>query len=352
MFSTTKQTLEAFDNQHDFERMCADILNASGYRDVVLVAPRGGSDGGKDITFSFGNDQKGLACVTLRKDIDKKFDEDFSQRQAGEYDKYYLFCNVYLTSSQKSKYKKYCDDKLQAELIPQDVEALRSILDSKLENIRGEYLGISQNDREKEALILDMASDSSNIIAREAVRKLRARGWLQDGTLEGANLSKAKLQNVDLSDANLKGVDISNANLQNANLTNANLESSNIRDTNLRGAMLQGANLENADLTEAILTDVQGLSDDQLAKVSTLVGATMASGKRYNGRFNLKYDIGIAHLMRTTMTQYYGVSVENYEWGQEWYQLSQSPPIMFDPNLEKWYRLNEYPEGICENPNP
>lgn len=85
--------LEKFDNQHEFERMCADILNALGYKDVVLIAPRGGSDGGMDITFSTENGGKGLACVTLRKDIEVKFKQDFSQRTVGEYEKYVLFCN-------------------------------------------------------------------------------------------------------------------------------------------------------------------------------------------------------------------------------------------------------------------
>jgi hypothetical protein len=39
MYSKTIDHLEKSDNQHDFERMCADILNALGYRDVVLIAP-------------------------------------------------------------------------------------------------------------------------------------------------------------------------------------------------------------------------------------------------------------------------------------------------------------------------
>ncbi len=87
MYSPTRTTLEQFDNQHDFERMAADIFNALGYTEVVPIAPRGGSDGGKDITFITENGGKGLACITLRKDIEKKFEEDFSQRKAGEYEK-------------------------------------------------------------------------------------------------------------------------------------------------------------------------------------------------------------------------------------------------------------------------
>ena len=77
MYSQTVAILEKFDNQHEFERMCADILVGMGYKDVVLMAPRGGSDGGKDIIFTTESGGKGLACVTLRDDIEKKFFEDY-----------------------------------------------------------------------------------------------------------------------------------------------------------------------------------------------------------------------------------------------------------------------------------
>lgn len=145
MFSLTRTALEQFDNQHDFERMCADILNAIGYRDVVLTAPRGGSDGGRDITFTNEDGGKGLACITLRKDSDKKFDEDFSQRSKGEFDKYFFFTNQYLTADQKKKYIRFCLDLLDAQLIPQDIEALRSLLDSVLKQIREVYLQIKND---------------------------------------------------------------------------------------------------------------------------------------------------------------------------------------------------------------
>src|SRR5256885_6220559 len=103
MYSKTIDHLEKFDNQHDFERMSADILNALGYRDVVLIAPRGGNDGGRDITFTTESGGKGLAFVTLRGDIERKFFEDLSQRKAGEYEKYIYFCTAYLTATQKQK---------------------------------------------------------------------------------------------------------------------------------------------------------------------------------------------------------------------------------------------------------
>ena len=60
MLSFTKKALEEFDNSPGFERMWADILVATGNTDVVLIAPRGGSDGGKDITFRAPDAQSGL----------------------------------------------------------------------------------------------------------------------------------------------------------------------------------------------------------------------------------------------------------------------------------------------------
>jgi hypothetical protein len=142
MLTLTQKALEEFDNQHDFERMCADVLNSLGYQDVVLIAPKGGSDGGRDITFTTPDGKKGLACVSLREDSNNKFNEDFGRRTKGEYEKYVFFTNRYLTFEQKLKYQKYCIDSLEAELLPQDREALRSLLDSALKEVRKKWLHI------------------------------------------------------------------------------------------------------------------------------------------------------------------------------------------------------------------
>jgi hypothetical protein len=128
--------------------MCADILNALGYKNVVPITPKGRSDGGRDITFTTETGGKGLACVTLRQDSDNKFHEDFSLRKKGDFEKYFLFTNKYLTAEQKRKYIRYCLDSLDAELIPQDIEALRSLLDSGSKSIRQRYLYIDDNKSE------------------------------------------------------------------------------------------------------------------------------------------------------------------------------------------------------------
>lgn len=143
LYKDTTACLEKFDNEHDFERMCADILNALGFSDVVLQAPRGGKDGGRDITFKTARGERGLACVTLRKDIAVKFQEDFGQRRKGEFDLYSLFCTAYIPSPSKIKFEKYCIDELDAILTIYDIEGVRSLLDTVLKGVRAEYLQIS-----------------------------------------------------------------------------------------------------------------------------------------------------------------------------------------------------------------
>ncbi len=165
MFSQTRTVLEQFDNQHDFERMAADILNALGYTEVVPIAPRGGSDEGKDITFTTESGGKGLACVTLRNDIQRKFEEDFSKRKAGEYEKYAFFCIEYLTAQQKRKFALYCLETLEAEFVPYDIEGLRSLLDSSLKSIREAYLHIKDNSKG--------VSEEALVTLREEIQKQR-----------------------------------------------------------------------------------------------------------------------------------------------------------------------------------
>lgn len=149
MYAQTTAVLEKYDNQHDFERLCAAILNAQGFKDVVLIAPRGGGDGGKDITFTTESGGKGLACVTLRKDIEKKFKEDFHQRKQGEFDKYILYCTAYLTKQQKLDFSSHCNAKLQAEFLPQDIEALASLLDTTLVTVRKKWLYLTDEERQE-----------------------------------------------------------------------------------------------------------------------------------------------------------------------------------------------------------
>ncbi len=76
--------------------------------------------------------------------------------------------------------------------------------------------------QEKENLILQMSSPT-NSIAREAVRVLRMRGWLTDGTLKGANLLRANLKKAYLDRADLREASFYKADLQGAYLQRSDL---------------------------------------------------------------------------------------------------------------------------------
>lgn len=104
----------------------------------------------------------------------------------------------------------------------------------------------------KAALIRQMGS-RINEEAIRAVEELRAQGWLEDGSLRGANLYGSNLQGADLHRANLQRVDLGRANLKNVGLSEANLQNASCSGAILTGANLWSANLQGIDLRDAEL---------------------------------------------------------------------------------------------------
>jgi hypothetical protein len=109
---------------------------------------------------------------------------------------------------------------------------------------------------EKRRLILQMGSPN-NAFAREAVRQLRSRGWLSDGTTSDVYLFFANLSGAYLGDAELCGAFLRSANLSGADLQDVNLSRANLIWADLSGAELSGANLSGADLEGANLSGAQ-----------------------------------------------------------------------------------------------
>jgi hypothetical protein len=139
MLNQTRRALEDFDNQHDFERMAADILTALGYSNVEPVAPGGGADGGQDIRF-MESDTPGIAFVTLNKNIKDKFQTDLEKQDTRE-GVIALFCNVNISPSLKLTFTKDAvANGYRLEVF--DLERLRSLLDTSLKDIRKRYLHI------------------------------------------------------------------------------------------------------------------------------------------------------------------------------------------------------------------
>lgn len=163
--------------------------------------------------------------------------------------------------------------------------------------------------------LLQQLGSNFNVVALTALEELWHRGWLQDGSLVGANLSRSDLRGADLGKANLTGVqfasrryghaqlnantrlpdetfwqesydisylerftnpdhpeywrgyglreanrarhDYSGANLRGADMYACNLWGANVDRANLRNAVLQYARLRQAQLTEADLTEAE-----------------------------------------------------------------------------------------------
>lgn len=225
----------------------------------------------------------------------------------------------------------------------------------------------------KAQLIREMGSQDNGVALR-AVEELRAHGWLMDGSLRGTTLHKANLQGSGLRFADLQGVRFFEVNLEGADLLGANLQetslcvvnfqraklvSTNLRsslifvcdmrgamvlqtnlqdahvqltdfsgafllDSNLQGIQLQDSNLRGVQLGNIDLQNISGLTDQILVAVAGLRGATLPTGKLYNGCFNLigepssllHSDVDTKNPM--SMADYYGVSLEDYLAGQEW----------------------------------
>lgn len=142
MLSQTRRALEEFDNQHDFERLSADVLNALGYQAVEPMAPAGGPDGGCDIRFREG-DAPGIAFVTLEKRLPDKFAKDLGKQSAAE-GVIALFSNQLVSPSAKLAFAREALGKgYRLEVF--DLERLRSLLDGSLREIRRRYLGIDDD---------------------------------------------------------------------------------------------------------------------------------------------------------------------------------------------------------------
>jgi hypothetical protein len=110
----------------------------------------------------------------------------------------------------------------------------------------------------KDELILQMGS-SDNGLANEAVRLLRLKDWLKDGSLKGAKFRKANLHHAYLIEASLeetyfRKADLRKAKIGGATLTKAQLEKAKLGKADLMGAKLQEIIFVKAELMEADLT--------------------------------------------------------------------------------------------------
>lgn len=122
---------------------------------------------------------------------------------------------------------------------------------------------------QKKTLIRNIGSPD-HATALNAAREMMENRWLQDGCLNGANLTNANLEGATLYQAQLRAATLAGANLQNASLEESDLE----------GAVFIKADLHNADLREANLSQtVAQFADFSKAKLEfTLMRHAMMTG--------------------------------------------------------------------------
>ena len=177
-----------------------------------------------------------------------------------------------------------------------------------------DYLNERRQDKQlREQLILQMGS-KNNDVTDTAIRALRARGWLEDGSLKGAFLPAPNLEEAILKDANLEGAYLIAANLEGALLSGSNLKGADLREANLEGAILIVTDLSGADLGGASL------------KWAYLIGANLEGANLF--RANLEsVKLGEANLEGATMSDGIKLKGPNYPDGptyEEWLAMQES----------------------------
>lgn len=110
-----------------------------------------------------------------------------------------------------------------------------------------------QHERSERDQFVRALGSSVNEVARRAAEELRARGWLTDSSLQGADLRIANLEGAKLWKADLQGANLQWAKLKGANLNGSILVGANLTQANLQAARLGGADLRGAALFEARL---------------------------------------------------------------------------------------------------
>jgi uncharacterized protein YjbI with pentapeptide repeats len=163
--------------------------------------------------------------------------------------------------------------------------------------------------------------DNKNVL--QAIEELRARGWLEDGSLSGIPLCHAHMQGADLFKADLTSVDLHQAHMDSSDLSLANLTGTRLTRADLRGANMNRSVLEQTDLFKANMRDVRNLTPAQLTQAKRLWGAVMPDGSTYDGRYNLPGDIefarwgGVDPTNVVAMAEFFGVELATYIKGQE-----------------------------------
>jgi hypothetical protein len=112
-------------------------------------------------------------------------------------------------------------------------------------------------------------------------RKARVVRFLYEARLIRGDRAVLDLEGADLTEADLSETKLDGAQLRGVYLGKANLPWTSLGGADLTWADLSGANLTRAYLHRTNLHDASGCTEGQLGNTSTLEGATMPDGRKY-----------------------------------------------------------------------
>lgn len=141
-----------------------------------------------------------------------------------------------------------------------------------------------QDKSQLKAFLLDQIKDKDPDSATKALRMMEDLGWLQDGSLSGADFRKANLPiymmtNSRLIDFDLTGVDFSEAYLREVNFCSSLLIGAKFTKANMKWVWFDDAHLENAVFNQA---NLEGASIGNYLRGATFVEA-QASYASFSG---------------------------------------------------------------------
>lgn len=151
---------------------------------------------------------------------------------------------------------------------------LADLSDSNLENATLSYADLSWTDFSNSDMNGANLWGSKMLFTKFAKAKLNDVSFVKTETwqidLKGAHLQGSRFMQADLKDANFTG-----ANLIDATFRGADLFGANFNQTDLAGVNFRYANMSRVNLQDAII------SEEQLAQVRTLEGATLPDGTKH-----------------------------------------------------------------------
>lgn len=116
-----------------------------------------------------------------------------------------------------------------------------------------ERLNARRQDKQELTRLKALLKSNESVVTKIAIAELRARRWLEDGSLSRINLISSNIMEASLERSEFKDSFFANANCQETNFFRANLEGVDFLQANLRGAFLVFTNLKDADLSYANL---------------------------------------------------------------------------------------------------